>query len=262
MLAHTLDHTDNNAWYRQMAAGWARRMIKGDVPAAWAENTDSEIQFAIAQLGLRPGDRILDLGCGWGRHSIPLAAYGLQVTGLDLSHDLLTLAQYNARRYKLNVEWIEGDIATMPLAGPFAAIAQFCGNLMTWFADPNQTMDVLWKLASLLKPGGRFLCGTADWQADLPLRSQDWDEWDSGAAIYRQRFDHQRRMLHTQTVVFGPRHERSEFRRQIWWPSQQDMERLFMRVGLLIRARYSTFDGAPFDPQGTGLVYVLEREDG
>ena len=52
MHAYTIDHTDNSAWYRQMSAGWARRMIKGETPGEWANNTESDVLFAISQLDL------------------------------------------------------------------------------------------------------------------------------------------------------------------------------------------------------------------
>ena len=146
MHALGLDHRDNLAWNRQMAAAWARRLMTGDRPAAWANNTELEVQFAVDQLRLAAGDRLLDLGCGWGRHSLPLAARGLRVTGLDLSHELLVLAGYHARRRGLAVNWVEGDIAHTPLRGPFDAVAQFCGNLLTWFPDPDSARDALWSL--------------------------------------------------------------------------------------------------------------------
>ena len=254
-----LDTVDNNAWYRQIAAGWARRMITGDSPGTWAHYTDTDVQFAVGQLRLRPGDRVLDLGCGWGRHSLALAAHGLNVTGLDLSRDLLALAKYNARRHNLYINWVEADIANLPLRGSFDAVAQFWGNFLTWFPTPQQTLEVLWHVTNLLRPGGRLLIGTSDWQPDLPARSQEWDEWDGGAAIYRQKFDQERRLLETQTIIFGPEHERQEFRRQTWWPSYQDMEALFAQTGLAVCARYNTFVNRPFDPDTPGLVYVLAR---
>lgn len=235
-------------------------MINGDSPGAWAHDTDTEIHFAVTQLDLRPGDRVLDLGCGWGRHSLPLAAYGLRVTGLDLSHDLLRLAQHHARRRELAVNWVEGDIASAPLRGTFDAIVQFCGNFLTWFAQPDQAVDALWNVANLLKPGGRLLFGTDDWQPELPARSQHWDEWSGGAAIYRRRYDRQRRMAFTQAVIFGPEHERREYHRQTWWPSQGDMETLFIQAGLAVEARYNTFADAPFDPYADGLVFRLARQ--
>jgi SAM-dependent methyltransferase len=251
--------TDNNAWYRQIAAGWARRMMTGDSPGTWAHNTEVEMQFALTQLRLSPGDRVLDLGCGWGRHSLPLATYGLSVTGVDLSHDLLALARHASRRQRLNVTWIEADLAALPLRGSFDAIAQFCGNFLTWFASPDQALEALWKVANLLRPGGRLLIGADDWLPELPSRVQHYDEWHGGAAIYRQRFDYERRIVETQTVIFGPSHERKEYWRQTWWPSPHEMESLFEQVGLLVCGRYNTCDYAPFDPNRAGLVYVLVR---
>ncbi|MBN1679218.1 MAG: class I SAM-dependent methyltransferase [Anaerolineae bacterium] len=258
--AVTIDRIDNNAWYRQIAAGWARQMITSGEPGTWAQSTETEVQFSITQLKLRAGDRVLDLGCGWGRHSLALANYGLAVTGLDLSHDLLALARYNARRHRLAVNWVEADLANPPLRGPFDAIAQFCGNFLTWFANREQTLEALWNVSNLLRPGGRLLFGTDDWTPELPERSQHWDEWDGGAAIFRQRFNVQQRLAETQTVIFGPQHRRSEYRRQIWWPSQQEMASLFAQVGLTVCGRYNNCTGEPFDPRYDGLVYVLTRE--
>ncbi|MEL7672219.1 MAG: class I SAM-dependent methyltransferase [Chloroflexota bacterium] len=253
---------DNQVWVRHQATSYVRRMLRGETPGAWAHNTETEVQFAVAQLGLRPGDRVLDLACGWGRHSLELASYGLNVTGLDLSHELLTLARYHARRRGLHVHWVEADVARLPLRGSFDAVAQFCGNLITWFADRHETLNALTRLASLLRPGGRLLFGTDDWRPELPGRSQHWDEWNGGAAIYRQRFDARRRMAEMQMVVFGPGHAREEFWRQTWWPSHCQMEALFEQAGLVVRGRFNTCADEPYDPAQEGLVYVLERRAG
>lgn len=260
MQSLTTTLSENVAWYRQIAASWARRMIAGDSPGAWASNTDTEVRFARMQLDLRPGDYLLDLGCGWGRHSLPLAAYGVQVTGVDVSHELLTIARHNARRHALVVRWIEADIAYLPLRGPFDAVVQFCGNFLAWFSDRAQAREVLWNVAAMLRPGGRLLIGKNDWQPDLPIREQNWDEWRGGAAIHRHRYDQHERMAHSQTVVFGPEHERREYHRQCWWPSRLDIEALFADVGLMVLARANTYADAPFDPTQRGLIYVLVRD--
>ena len=256
----TIDHLDNNAWYRQVAAGWARRMMTGNQPATWAQNTDTEIQFAVSQLKLQRGDRVLDLGCGWGRHSLALAAYGLHVTGVDISRDLLAMARYNARRHNLDVNWVEADLAQLPLRGSFDAVAQFCGNLLTWFPDRERAVEVLWQVSRLLRPGGRLIFGTEDWESDLPERSQHWDEWSGGAAIYRSRYDGTLRQAETQTVIFGPQHARTEYRRQTWWPSAYDMETAFAEVGLRVCGCTNTWRRSPYHAGHPGLVYVLERE--
>ena len=255
-------HQDNLAWFRQLATHWARRLVIGIPPAAWASDTTTQVQFAVRQLRLRPGDRVLDLGCGWGRHSVPLAAQGMDVTGLDVSGDLLALARHHARRHGLGIGWIEADVADLPFHGTFDAVVQFCGNLLTWFPHRTQAQRALRTVASLLKPGGRILLGRADWQAELPPRAQDWDEWHGGAAIYRQRYDPQRRIAHAQTVVFDPAHRRHEYHRRTWWPAHQDMEELFEAAGLAVQFRSNAYHETPFDPGLPGLIYVLERVTG
>lgn len=261
MFTATIDHLDNNAWYRQEAAGWARQIMTGNLPATWAQNTDTEIQFAITQLQLRTNDRVLDLGCGWGRHSLALASYGLRVTGVDISRDLLAIARYNARRHNLNVNWVEADIARLPLRGSFDAVAQFCGNLMTWFTNRADTVEMLRQVASVLRPGGRMIFGTTDWESELPPRTQHWNEWDGGAAIYRSWFHTHHRLAETQTVIFGPQHNRHEYHRQTWWPSVRDMENVFSDVGLSVVRRFNVWADEPYHPERPGLVYVLSRDE-
>ncbi|MEP0761758.1 MAG: class I SAM-dependent methyltransferase, partial [Chloroflexota bacterium] len=154
---------------------------------------------------------------------------------------------------------VEGDIAHAPLRGPFDAVAQFCSNLLTWSPDADHARALLERVAGLLRPGGRLLFGSEDWQPELPARAQRWDEWQDGAIIYRQRFDAQRRLAHHQTVIFGPAHRRQEYHHQTWWPSREEMEALFAEAGLCVMGRFNGCAEVPYDPHVPGLIYVLER---
>lgn len=55
----------------------------------FVKNTEAEIEFVIEELKLPPGHRILDMGCGTGRHSIELAKRGYKITGVDWSSGML-----------------------------------------------------------------------------------------------------------------------------------------------------------------------------
>lgn len=63
----------------------------------FAKNTIREVDFLIEELNLPPGDSVLDIGCGTGRHSIELAKRGYVVTGLDLSSEMLAKAAEAAK---------------------------------------------------------------------------------------------------------------------------------------------------------------------
>src|SRR5579885_2460171 len=72
-------------------------------------NTVAEIDFFLGLFALAKGARILDVGCGTGRHSIELAKRGYEVTGIDLSNGMLSVAKEKASAAGVQVEWIQAD---------------------------------------------------------------------------------------------------------------------------------------------------------
>jgi 2-polyprenyl-3-methyl-5-hydroxy-6-metoxy-1,4-benzoquinol methylase len=62
----------------------------------WADRTGAEVDRALAMLGAQGGERVLDMACGTGRHSHELARRGFEVVGVDISPDLLAIAEADA----------------------------------------------------------------------------------------------------------------------------------------------------------------------
>lgn len=95
------------------------------------------------------GQRICEIGCGTGRHTIRLARAGNSVTGIDLSPGMLAIAR--EKLSGLDVELVEGDVLTLPLpdvfdAGVTALVLEHIADLSAFFA----------RVAHMLKPGGGF----------------------------------------------------------------------------------------------------------
>src|SRR6201981_2665351 len=81
-------------------------------------NTADEVDLFIRSVGLERNDRILDLCCGQGRHSLELANRGFpNVTGLDRSRYLIRLARKRGKQRNLQVSFHEGDARRFRLAG-------------------------------------------------------------------------------------------------------------------------------------------------
>ena len=66
--------------------------------SVYTKNTIKEVDFLINVLNIAPGDSVLDVGCGTGRHSIELASRGYSVTGIDLSTGMLAQAKEKAEK--------------------------------------------------------------------------------------------------------------------------------------------------------------------
>ena len=70
---------------------------------SFTKGTEQEVAFLVDALGLAPGQRVLDVGCGPGRHALALAARGIEVVGIDISHDSSTSPGGTRRRRAGNV---------------------------------------------------------------------------------------------------------------------------------------------------------------
>src|SRR5690606_1990790 len=98
---------------------WYRSFFGPDYLAVYAPEFDaaaSEAQavFCARVLGLEPGQSVLDLCCGQGRHAVPLARLGLRVTGLDRSAEYLRLAESAAAAADVGLRTVEADMREIP----------------------------------------------------------------------------------------------------------------------------------------------------
>src|SRR5436309_6714365 len=93
------------------------------------ERTEQEVEGIVKLLTLPPGSRILDLCCGHGRHAIPLAQRGYQVTGQDLSDYFLQRAREAAAVQGVQVQWVHHDMRGIPFENEFDAVI----NIFTAF---------------------------------------------------------------------------------------------------------------------------------
>lgn len=109
----------------------------------------------LGDLDPRPGEHILDLGCGGGQLTSRVADAGSVVTGVDRDPDLIALAR---ERFP-TIRWIEADIATLALGETFDAV--FSNAALHWLPDPGPAVRVV---AGHLAPGGRMVAelGGAD----------------------------------------------------------------------------------------------------
>lgn len=133
----------------------AERLGRSYLRYSFTKGTDQEVGFLLELLKLAPGERLLDVGCGPGRHAVRLAQGGLAVTGVDVSARFLELAAEEARVAGVRPAFFEVDARRMPFEDEFEAVISLCqGGFGLMGADDPVVMK---RMAEALKPGGTLV---------------------------------------------------------------------------------------------------------
>lgn len=122
-------------------------------------HAEAQVDLIERLAELPPSSRVLDLGCGGGRHSILLQERGHSVVGVDLSQEVVALAQENWDDRNPSVdgpEFTVGDMRAPPVEGSFAAVLLMDASLGV-FDDDAEHLRVLTAAADRLQPGGALI---------------------------------------------------------------------------------------------------------
>jgi SAM-dependent methyltransferase len=121
-------------------------------------HSDADTAEILSLLDLPSGARILDAPCGHGRLTRRLAAAGMEVTGIDLTPAYLELARNDPHLRPGSVTYLEGDIRSLPVDGPFDAVVCWLNSF--GYYDDADCHRVLREFHRVLRPGGRVAIDT------------------------------------------------------------------------------------------------------
>ncbi len=148
-----------------MASSLYMQRLKQTMRESWmagdfgkiARTSAREAEAFVSRLDLAAGAQVLDVACGTGNVSLPLARRGARVTGVDIAPNLLEQARARADAEGLEIRFEEGDAEQLPFPdGTFDAVVTMFGAMFA--PQPEQ---VVAECARVLKPGG--LLAMANW---------------------------------------------------------------------------------------------------
>lgn len=200
-----------------------------------------------ALLDLKPGSRVLDLPCGWGRLHPHLRTRGLEIIGGDLSP--LNLARHQADH---PAPLVRLDFRALPFHTG-GADGVFCAyTSWGYFATEAENLLQLSEFARVLRPGGTLLLDLAGRTYLRSLVAQgeaDWLEYPEG---YQERaqWSPDGRRIFTERLCQG-----AAFRHDIWIPTDAEIRAFLDEAGFVVARAYGGLDGRPWAEAEDRWIY-------
>jgi len=147
---------EQQPWYQQLFDNYARTYENEN----FVQGTIGECDFIEQELGYDKSIRILDVGCGTGRHSIELGKRGYRLTGIDLSSSQLKLAEEKAAAAGLTIDFRQIDARAMPFQAEFDAAIMLCEGGFPLMETDEMNYEILKQVSLALKPSSTFIFTT------------------------------------------------------------------------------------------------------
>ena len=143
-------------WYEELFKDYGEKYDQEN----FTRGTFGECDFIEREIGQDKALKILDIGCGTGRHALELARRGYAVVGVDLSESLLKRAREKAATQGLSVDFRRHDARNLPFAGEFDLAIMLCEGAFPLMETDLMNFRILQGAAAALKPGGRLIFTT------------------------------------------------------------------------------------------------------
>ena len=227
------------------------------LPHLTDERTDAEVNAIVQLLGLDQPLDILDLACGFGRHTNRLAVRGHRMTGIDAEPGFLEKAQRQANVLGVSVDYQKGDMRRLDLDSTFDVVLLLF-TAFGYFED-NENLLVLQKICKALRPGGRFLLDIPNREPFAAQLSPAFvDEVGQDLMINRGSYDPETRRWYNRRVVIrnGVRKDKPFFIRMY---DEDEIRYLLEQAGMECLRIYSGYNVEPLNPESRKMVVLARR---
>ena len=231
---------------------------------------DIPFYVSLARQSAAKNLSVLELGCGTGRVTIPIAQAGVDVTGLDSSPAMLDVARAKSAGIE-NVTWVEGDMADFQLDRRYGLVViPFRSFLLLLTVAEQKACLAL--IREHLVEGGLLafnifnpdLVQISSWLGD---RRDHWRRSEEGAHRERwltRRYETagqqlQERQLDIELSDEGAIIARVEKTLRLRYVFRYEMEHLLTLAGFTVEALYGWFDGRPYDETSSEMIWLARQ---
>ena len=228
---------------------------------AWTDRTGPEVDRVAKILQPRGDERVLDLACGSGRHSLELRRRGHQVVGADISADLIEIARRDAGEAGLDVEFVEADLRELVFEAEFDLVLNLNDGAIGYLESDEENRRSFEVISRALRPGGRNLVQLPNIlyaRERLPQRS--WIPASSMIELVEHRWNRKAKRMEGRMVAlrFGEVLEDLdgiEFSQRLY--DVDELRQIYSSVGMELLAVYHG-SGRPKEPKPSQFEIFVE----
>ncbi len=227
-------------------------------PLLTEERTRKEVDFLLSHLPLAAKTTVLDVGCGFGRHSVELAKRGFRVTGIDPAEAMITAAKIRAAETAVPIQFSQTPAETFVTDEPFAAAICLFTTLGQHSAA-GENSGLVSRVYDALKSGGYFVVEAP--QRETAVRQlKPTDTFGQGeryTAVTRQYHADEQTITETFTQV-APEGNR-EFLLRYRLYSCEELTDLMVNAGFTIVGIFGDYDGTPLAAASATMIVIGQR---
>jgi 2-polyprenyl-3-methyl-5-hydroxy-6-metoxy-1,4-benzoquinol methylase len=187
-------------WYELLFENYGQKYDK----ESFVQGTLGECDFIEQEIRYDKSLRIIDVGCGTGRHAIELSKRGYRITGIDLSESMLTRAREKAKKLNLKIDFQKHDARNLCFAGEFDVAIMLCEGAFPLMETDEMNFEILKNVTKALKDNGKLIFTTLNGLFPLYHSVEKFlaSAGEGGSATYKSNtFDLMTFRNHNITVV-------------------------------------------------------------
>lgn len=223
------------------------------------KETSREVEAIVRMMDLKPKAKILDLCCGYGRHSIELVQRGFQVIGYDLSDFFIEKAKKDSVDLGVEIEFVKGDMRKLPFDKEFDAVV----NIFTSFGFFDKESDdfkVTKGVSRALKKGGLFLLDLKNREYLIRnFQRRRWRQQEDFIMLEDNFFDlFTSRWELTRTLLFqNGRKKENSFSLRMY--SFTEILNLLKKSGFILESVYGDFDFREYSLDSPRMILISRK---
>lgn len=143
-------------WYETLFENYGEKYDN----ESFAQGTIGECDFIEKEINHNKSLKIIDIGCGTGRHAIELSKRDYSITGIDLSESLLEKAREKAKQKGLQIDFLKHDARNLPFDKKFDVAIMMCEGSFPLMETDEMNYEILKNVSQSLKKNAKFIFTT------------------------------------------------------------------------------------------------------